>query len=270
MPSFINYKPGRKTKVGIKSPFSLLRGEQQPAPSPPIPGPSNLSTTQFAASEVIDINDQGGRYSDLDFDGGKPIDESEKNLVDEEPVLPRPVNSPLPQVQLDIDLSPEALTDWFAANFLRSSVLSEAEPGKASGSGLRNEIYNASSNGGGPSVKQEGRRGSGDDDDSYASSSEDVIANLEAMNVSPVHNLRDISNHRPLSTLQPSHFGKLPGYENFNRLVSLNELPLYQLLTIVYVGAIITEKASTQPHHHPSRPVPESPSDTILEWHFKL
>lgn len=179
LPSFINYKSGRKTKAVIKSPFSLLRGEQASA-SPPVPVPP----TNFAATEVIDINDQGGRYSDLDFDGGKPIDEYEKNIVDEEPFIPRPVNSASPQVQLDIDLSPEALTDWFAANFLRSSVVSQAEPPKGSGSGLRNEIFNASSNGGRSNVRDEGPSAGGGDDDSYTSSSEDVIANLEAMNVS--------------------------------------------------------------------------------------
>ncbi|KDR77312.1 hypothetical protein GALMADRAFT_246668 [Galerina marginata CBS 339.88] len=193
LPSFITYKPGRRTKAAIKSPFSLLRGEPStsfiPPPVPPLP-PS------YVHAEVIDINDQGPRYS-LDFDGGKPIDESEKNLVDEEPRYKRPDPSASPQVQLDIDVSPEALTDWFAANFL-SEPFTEAPT--ASTSGLRNEISNASAAGGLAGLNGSGGRITADDDaeSHYSTSSEDVIANLQAMN--------------------PSHFGKMPGYDNFNRL----------------------------------------------------
>ncbi|KIM41588.1 hypothetical protein M413DRAFT_151591 [Hebeloma cylindrosporum] len=151
LPSFINYKSGRKTK---KSPFSLLRGEPSTSSATASP-PRNYVTT-----EVIDIHDQAVRYS-LDFDGGKPIDVYENPIVDQD--TPYPAGASSPQVQLDIEFSPP-LTDWFPADLLQSEGFNGATAGlKASGSGLRNEV-----------------------------------ANLTAMN--------------------PSHFGKLPGYSNFNRL----------------------------------------------------
>ncbi|KAF8955059.1 hypothetical protein BDZ97DRAFT_1861760 [Flammula alnicola] len=200
LPSFITYK-GRKSKAGSKSPFSLLRGEPSASPAASSPHP-------FVTTDVIDINDRGGRYSSLDFDGGKPLDEYENDIIDSEQ---RTDNTASPQVKLDIDLSsPEALTDWFAANFLQSEFAGALEGGqaKASGSGLRNGVTQASSSAGSSKVMKanvEGAAPEGEhDDDSFSttSSSEDVIANLQAMN--------------------PSHFGKLPGFDNFNRLDQTN------------------------------------------------
>ncbi|PPQ92532.1 hypothetical protein CVT25_010365 [Psilocybe cyanescens] len=197
--SFINSKSGRKAKSVIKSPFAYLRGEPSTLPIPPIPV---LPPPQsFDSTEVIDINDQGTRYS-LDFDGGKPIDEYEKDLVDQQR-LPRADSTVSPQVQLDIDLSPDGLTDWFPSSFLRNSTYNAApakEQAYVGGSGLRNEVSKQSSSSG--SFRElNGKNGAGslnEDDESYSTSSEDVLANLQAMN--------------------PSHFGKLPGYDTFNRL----------------------------------------------------
>ncbi|KAF8902621.1 hypothetical protein CPB84DRAFT_1961567 [Gymnopilus junonius] len=206
-------------------PFSLLRGEQ-PTPPPPPPVPASVppnNSKNFAASE--------------------PIDDYEKNLVDEEPVIPRPADS----------ASPQALTDWFAANFLRSSVVPETESAKASGSGLRNQIFSASSNGGVLNDKDEVPSANGGDSDSYTSSSEDVIANLEAMN--------------------PSHFGKLPGYENFNRLVSsCTYVGTEMVYERRFLGTTISQETLSKSYHHSYSTITNSEfsRNTTFKWHSSL
>lgn len=183
LPSFINYKSGRRTKT-IKSPFSLLRGEFSSSTST---ATANLPRN-YATAEVIDIHDQAARYS-LDFDGGKPIDHYENPIVDQEPPYQAAGNSS-PQVQLDIDFS-TALTDWFPADLLHSKEFNGVAGGlKSGGSGLRNEVANTSASTGGLGFVNGGRGNStGNDDEdggsSSISSSEDIIANLKAMNVSP-------------------------------------------------------------------------------------
>lgn len=179
LPSFINYKSGRKTKT-IKSPFSLLRGE-------PSTSTATANLPRYVPIEVIDIHDQGGRYS-LDFDGGKPIDDYENPIVDQEPSHQGAATSS-PQVQLDIDFS-TALTDWFPADLLQSEGTNGfAEGWKPSGSGVRNGVANTSASTGGLGFPNGGKDSStGNDDEdggsSTLSSSEDIIANLAAMNVS--------------------------------------------------------------------------------------
>jgi len=181
--SFI-YKPGRKNKGAIKAPF-LRRGpvEQSTALASPVPQP--LPPQKYLTSEVIDIGDQSTRYS-LDFDGGKPIDESENDLIDEEPRFPRPDTtlSPRVQLQLDIELSPEEdLTDWFRTNFPQTGAQGP-EQSKASGSGLRNEVLIEASNANGYRNGNSNGESVEDDDASYATSSEDVLETLQTMNVS--------------------------------------------------------------------------------------
>ena len=180
LPSFINYRSGRRTKA-IKSPFSsLLRGESS-TPTATANLPRSYETT-----EVIDIHDPNARYS-LDFDGGKPIDEYENPIVDQEPAY-QGAGTSSPQVQLDIDFSP-ALGDWFPADLLQSEGSNGAAEGlKLSGRGLRNGAVNRSTSTGGLGFPNGGRdnlRGNDDEDggSSSLSSSEDIIANLRAMNV---------------------------------------------------------------------------------------
>jgi hypothetical protein len=214
LPSFINYKSGRKAKT-IKSPFSLLRGEPSTSTAT-----ANLPRN-YLTTEVIDIHDQTARYS-LDFDGGKPIDDYENPIVDQEPPY-QGAGTSSPQVQLDIDFS-QALTDWFPPDLLQSEQLNGVAEGlKPGGSGLRNEVANTSASTGGLGFEN-GRDSStaNDDEDggsSTLSSSEDIIANLRAMNVSPPYACKICFNQFTIST-KPSHFGKLPGYDDFNRLVS--------------------------------------------------
>ncbi|KAF9485730.1 hypothetical protein BDN70DRAFT_539768 [Pholiota conissans] len=211
MPALPSFFPGRnkaKASATKSSPFSILRGGE-PSTSLPLPPPvavPAIIARNFFRTDVIEINNTNtGRYS-LDFDGGKPTDEYEKALFDEVP-SPLAENSSLPQVKLDIE-SPEALSDWFAANFLSEYPAGKAQASTSAGaSGSRNEVgLNASSPGdptdrAAPSPQFEDGR----DDASFSttSSSEDVIANLQAMN--------------------PSHFGKLPGFDEFNRLPATSQ-----------------------------------------------
>jgi hypothetical protein len=177
LPSFITYKPGRRAKAAIKAPFTLLRGESSHSPGP---------TKNPVISEVIDIKDE--RYS-LDFDGGRPTSD-EDNILDEvfqQTRLSHASSSSSPPVKLEIDLPPEALTDWFAANFPRSeNRMEEREEGTRNSSKLltRNGV--------------DGMRmldspgflsgdkvilGQGDGED-LAKTSEAMIADLELMDVS--------------------------------------------------------------------------------------
>lgn len=189
LPSFITGRNKSKASATKSSPFSILRGAEPSPPPPPVP---TIIARNFFRTDVIEINNNAGRYS-LDFDGGKPTDEFEKALFDEAPNQPQPDSTSSPQVKLDIELSsPEALTDWFAANFLSEFPAGKAqEPTSSGGSGLRNEVALKVSSSGGSNLSN-GRAApspqfeDGRDDDSFStsSSSEDVIANLQAMNVS--------------------------------------------------------------------------------------
>ncbi|KAF4612871.1 hypothetical protein D9613_011176 [Agrocybe pediades] len=201
MPDLRSFITGRKNKAPIKSPFAIGRwGGGEPSTSTAPPPPPVPPLPAYLTSEVIDIGDQSTRYS-LDFDGGKPVDEYEKDLVDEEPRFPRPDTTVSPQVQLDIELSPEGLTDWFAANFLTPGDEGPEQVPNASASGSRTEASRAPLDvnvAGGKNGISSKRESMDDDGLSYTTSSEDVLTTLKSMD--------------------PSHFGKLPGYDSFNRL----------------------------------------------------
>lgn len=147
-------------------------------------------------SEVIDINEQNVKGDSLDFGGGKPA-EYENDLFDAE--IPPPTSeiaiSP-PLVQLDIDLPPpEGLTDWFESKFRNSSAPSLRLGGSTNERAttrLQDEPKLASG------VVRTG--GDGEDASQSASSTDDVLANLEAMDVSSF-TLRCISH----SVLTSSH-----------------------------------------------------------------
>jgi len=186
LPSFITYKPGRKTKAAIKAPFFLLRGE--PSTSSATASPVQNSVP----ADVIDINDHSPSYS-LDFDGGKPIDIYENPIVDE--VLRyRPAGTASPQVQLDIDFSEETLTNWFPPDFLQSEESNGVAKGtKPRGCSLRNKAANMSASTGSLGLEEGMKRVKGssvvgndgeDDESSPTSSSEEVLASLRAMDVS--------------------------------------------------------------------------------------
>ncbi|CAA7269931.1 unnamed protein product [Cyclocybe aegerita] len=199
MPALPSFITSRKGKVAFKSPFTLLRGEQSTPASVQVAVPA--VPPHPLADEVLVINDRNARHYSLDFDGGQPIDEYETDIIDEELRNPRPNNAPTPQVQLDIDLSPEGLTDWFAANFLQPENAQpsseKAQQGQTSGSGLRNEAKPLGSLGSTETLSSRSRSALGEaDEGGFSTSSEDVLSNLKAMNA--------------------SHFGKMHGSE-FNR-----------------------------------------------------
>lgn len=109
LPSFIYYRPGKKAKAAIRSPFSLLRGDSSTASSSTSHQPSPLTPDvvdpTVADPEVIDINHT--HYSD----GGHP-----SASFDDHSRSSSQLNlSTSPQVELDIDLSSNGLSDWLEA-----------------------------------------------------------------------------------------------------------------------------------------------------------
>jgi len=203
LPSFITYKPGRRAKAAIKA----LRGESSHSPSPRTPQP-HLKNLGFS-EEVIDIKDE--RYS-LDFDGGRP-NSDENDILDEvfhhrqqqQTRLSHASSSTSPPVKLEIDLPPEALSDWFAANFPRSENRMEVEEEE------EGEVVSSSTRNGGMLWDSSGFLQSGekvrlllgeDEDEDLAKTSEEIIADLELMDVSfsssPPTLLLNICFFRPL------------------------------------------------------------------------
>ncbi|KAJ3515608.1 hypothetical protein NLJ89_g1656 [Agrocybe chaxingu] len=227
MPALPSFITNRKGKVAFKSAFTLLRGEHStPAsvqPAVPAAPPHPL------ADEILVINDRNARHYSLDFDGGQPIDEYETDIIDEELRNPRPNNAPTPQVQLDIDLSPEGLTDWFAANFLlpeNAQVSSEkAQHGQTSGSGFRNEAKPLGSVGSTETLSSRSRSALGEDEGGFSNSSEDVLSNLKAMNA--------------------SHFGRMHGSE-FNRSDQASPSPNNPSATLLAIPAGSSRGADSQ------------------------
>ncbi len=175
LPSFITYKPGRRARAVIKAPFTLLRGES-----------SHSQTTHPVIPEVIDIKDE--RYS-LDFDGGRPTSD-ENNILDDVFQQTRLSNasSASPPVKLEIDLPPEALTDWFAANFPRSENQTDEKEEET-----RNSIKLTRSGVDGMVLDSPGFLSGDrvilgqDDSEDLAKTSEAIIADLELMDVSFWH-----------------------------------------------------------------------------------
>lgn len=93
--SFITYRPVKKAKAAIKAPFSLLRGDTS----------STISHQQF--TDVIDINNS------FDFDGGRPTPSFDQDVFDDPQSSHHNLSSDTsPQVELDIDLSPNGFSDW--------------------------------------------------------------------------------------------------------------------------------------------------------------
>ena len=170
LPSFRNYKPNWKAKT--KTPFSLRRGEGSASSSPP-------NVPQIINTEIIDIKDVKDDRSSLDFDGGKPND-FESNIVDsDDPPASRFSDASVsPPAKLEIDLAPEALTDWFAAHFLGGE-------GNANGSRVKetnsNVISNETSNlsAGFDHMVLEGIM-----EEDFEKDSEAMVADLEGLDVS--------------------------------------------------------------------------------------
>jgi len=111
--SFITYRPGKKAKAAIRSPFSLLRGDSATASSstshqPFTPPAPDIVEPIVVEPDVIDINhshysDDGFRSASFEQDGFDNTRSSQHNL------------SASPQVELDIDLSSNGFSDWLEA-----------------------------------------------------------------------------------------------------------------------------------------------------------
>lgn len=168
--SFIStYKPGRKTnlKVALRSPFGKRRYD--PTSSAPHP---------FAAPDVIDINHDSEspserRASSLDFcDPNIPSPDAEGRVVYGR-------NDLFPPVKLELDLSPEPLGDWFSAFPQTPEACASGlqRNGEGSSAGRTQTTENGKLK---DVIKEEDEDEEGME---LASSSEDVIANLEAMDV---------------------------------------------------------------------------------------
>ena len=98
-PSFIYY-PGKKAKAAIRVPFSLLHGDNATTTS--------STTSHQPETDVIDIN-----HHSLDFDIGKPASTYEQDVFANSRSSQHNLTSP--HVELDIDLSPNVLSDWLEA-----------------------------------------------------------------------------------------------------------------------------------------------------------
>lgn len=162
LPSFINYRPGRRrAKAAAKA---SLRGESSASP---------IIATNRVISQVIDIKD--ARHS-LDLDGGRSSEEGNFILDDVSQQTRLSNTSSAPPAKLEIDLAPEVLSDWFAANFPGSGT-----GDKKGGTVNETDVLESSSE-------------SLDDDkvilgqvtgqEDLAKTSEAVIAGLESMDVS--------------------------------------------------------------------------------------
>ena len=116
--SFITYRPGKKAKAAIRSPFSLLRGDSATASSstshhqfaPPAPEVVRVVEQNVVEPDVIDINHS--HYSD----DGIPSASIEQQDGFDNPRSSSQLNlSASPQVELDIDLSSNGFSDWLEA-----------------------------------------------------------------------------------------------------------------------------------------------------------
>lgn len=173
--SLIGYRPGKKAKAAIRAPFLLLRGDSTTTSST-----TSTSHQHFTPTEVIDINHS--RYS-LDVDSGNPSTSLDQDVSDvcndprpsqHIPSTPPPLNpSTSPQVELDIDLSSNGFSDWLEA-------FNGPDPRKDAKMNLLTRLKNSLS----LNVELEELKEGEDEVDRGASSSEDIITSLEAMDVS--------------------------------------------------------------------------------------
>jgi hypothetical protein len=182
--SFITYRPGKKTKAAILAPFSLLRGDSSS------PGPSSSSTSyqpftppDVIEPDVIDINHS--HYSD----SRKPSASFEQDVPDN-PRSSQQGLSTSPQVELDIDLSSNGLSDWLEA-------FSGGDPKKEIQAKRRlTRLTHPVS----PSVILQVLQEGDGEADRGASSEEDMFSSLQAINVSS--NVHLLLSHRILLCLQ--------------------------------------------------------------------
>jgi hypothetical protein len=108
LPSFISYRRGKKAKAAIMAPFSLLRGDSSTASSSASYHP--FTPPDVVEPDVIDINHSHypeSRDPSTSFEqdvSDNPRSSSQLNNI-----------STSPQVELDIDLSSNGLSDWLEA-----------------------------------------------------------------------------------------------------------------------------------------------------------
>jgi hypothetical protein len=163
--SFITYRPGKKAKAAIRSPFSLLRGDSATASSSTSHQPFTPPTPEVVEPivvepDVIDINhshysDDGIRSASFEQDGfDNPRSSSQLNL------------SASPQVELDIDLSSNGFSDWLEA-------FSGGDPALAKRRFTRNQVSRIGELKGGEGEADRG-----------PSSSEDMVTSFQALDVS--------------------------------------------------------------------------------------
>ncbi|KAG5641553.1 hypothetical protein DXG03_004788 [Asterophora parasitica] len=117
LPSFISYRPKRKTKTPLKVSSPL-----------PVQNPLPFSSPHtYASPRILDIND------------GLP-----------NPAIPDPEANPYfsvtntPRVQLDVEIDPEPLTDWFPTTLLNSEPFAlsrEGEHGQTPGASGSGALY---------------------------------------------------------------------------------------------------------------------------------
>lgn len=174
--SFISYRPKRKTKPAatkVSSPF-------------PVKGfnsPSSSSSHPYASPRIIDIHD------------GRALTSS-PDIPEPNPYYSTTSTTSTPRVHLNVDITPEPLSDWFPS-FLKQepfTISLDGETVGASGSGTHYEYGNgreivgsAKTNGNFP--VPEAREGSTSEEEEEEeeletlSSAEGVLADLEAMDV---------------------------------------------------------------------------------------
>ena len=166
--SFIPYRPGKRAKAAIKAPFSLLHRDSSTASS-------SASHQPFTPPDVVeppDVIDINHSHFSLDSDGGDHKDSFEQDVLDS----PRSYQlnlSTSPQVELDIDLSSNGLSDWL-----------EAFSGDSKKEGQIKKRFTRLNHPVSLDVRLEKLKEGEGETDRGASSSEDMAASLRTMDVS--------------------------------------------------------------------------------------
>lgn len=171
--SFITYRPGKKTKAAIRSPFSLLRGDSATASSsishqPFIPPTPEVVEPTVVEPDVIDINHS--HYSD----DGIPSASFEQDVFDNPRSSSQLNISASPQVELDIDLSSNGFSDWLEA-------FSSGDPKKEALAKRRLTRLNFP---GSLNIKLENLKEGKGEADRRPSLSEDMVASFQTVEVS--------------------------------------------------------------------------------------
>lgn len=171
--SFISYtRPKRKTKapIQVSSPFPV----QNYASSSPF--------HPYASPPIIDIND--GRGPALSPNVPEPSPTPYYNLTN------------TPKLNLNVEINPEPLTDWFPTNIFKSDPFTLTLDGETTGASGSGTYYGAGydlssavrTNGNKPEEtkgEEQSVEDGADDEEEIRTlnSAEDVLANLEAMDV---------------------------------------------------------------------------------------